>query len=65
MIKFIYCGIINTVIIVINIVFIFFSVAGDGAEEQPFVQEKASGYETNLYLYSVSLRSLIISKNVL
>lgn len=29
-------------------------VAGDGADEQPFVQEKMSGYETNLYLYSVS-----------
>ncbi|XP_063928306.1 solute carrier family 12 member 4 isoform X3 [Zophobas morio] len=25
---------------------------GDGAEEQPFVSEKMSGYETNLYLYS-------------
>lgn len=27
-------------------------LAGDGAEEQPFVSEKMSGYETNLYLYS-------------
>jgi potassium/chloride transporter 4/5/6 len=27
-------------------------VAGDAAEEQPFVSEKMSGYETNLYLYS-------------
>ncbi|KAK9751887.1 Amino acid permease [Popillia japonica] len=25
---------------------------GDGADEQPFVTEKMSGYETNLYLYS-------------
>jgi potassium/chloride transporter 4/5/6 len=25
---------------------------GDAAEEQPFVSEKMSGYETNLYLYS-------------
>lgn len=28
------------------------SVAGDGTDDQPFVSEKMSGYETNLYLYS-------------
>ncbi|XP_065165264.1 solute carrier family 12 member 4 isoform X3 [Atheta coriaria] len=28
------------------------TTAGDGTDEQPFVQDKMSGYETNLYLYS-------------
>ncbi|KAJ8918737.1 hypothetical protein NQ315_015057 [Exocentrus adspersus] len=28
------------------------SQTGDGTDEQPFVSEKMSGYETNLYLYS-------------
>jgi hypothetical protein len=34
-----------------------FLFLGDGTDEQPFVtdREKASGYETNLYLYSVSV----------
>lgn len=41
----------------------FLFVLGDGADEQPFVTEKMSGYETNLYLYSVKINLLYSNMN--
>jgi hypothetical protein len=38
---------------------VYVFVPGDGTDDQPFVtdREKMSGYETNLYLYSVSIHT--------
>lgn len=43
----------NTIYNIISRVLIYKKIfTGDGTEDQPFVSEKVSGYDTNLYLYS-------------